>query len=191
MDLVKLFEKILVANELGGNREAAYRFSDADGPTGRSGYSFGICQFDLTHRREAADILRLCGFADETIRALKHQDIPAKAYNAELAAQRDVIDTWDRREMSAIIDHVRNVAHLRCFRFADDLAVLAACDYSNQFYLDVNGKLATHCAMLRKPVSYVDIFDFVRNETAWGYKRPDDVRRRQANIRRIWDEATQ
>jgi len=191
MNLVELLREILIANELGGNREAAYRFSDADGPHGRSGYSFGVCQFDLRHRREAGDILRQCGFSAEEIRRLKYQDVPAAAYNDRLSTQRDIIDAWDRREFAAIVDHVSNVAHLCCFRFADDLAFLAACDYSNQFYFDVNGKLATHCSLLGKPITHADIFDFVLNKTAWGKKRPNDVRRRQGNVRRIYEEMTQ
>jgi len=191
MDRVALLKKILIANELGGNLEAAYRFGDADGPFGRSGYSIGVCQFDLRYRREASDILRQCGFKADEIRALKYQEVDAAAYNERLFSQRDVIDIWDRREITAIVDHVANVAHLRCIRFADDLAFLAACDYSNQFYFDVNGKLATHLALLQKPVIHADIYDFILHETAWGRKRPDDVRRRQGNVRRIWDEATQ
>lgn len=190
MELVPLLRKILLANELGGNAEAAYRFSDADGPQGRSGYSFGLCQFDLSHNREAETILGQCGFTPSEITALKRQEVDARQYNQRLAAQRDVIDAADRRELAGIISHVRNVERLKAFRFADELAVLAAADYHNQFYMSINGKLATYCALLGRPVTHADIFDFVLHQTAWGKKRPDDVRRRHSNVRRIWDEAT-
>jgi len=47
----KFFESMkqaLLLNECDGDQELAYKFSDADGVrTGRSGYSFGVSQFDI------------------------------------------------------------------------------------------------------------------------------------------------
>ena len=65
---VELFGQIILANELDGNERAAYRFSDPDGvKTGKSGWSFGRCQFDTKNNPISRQCLAACGFTPAEI----------------------------------------------------------------------------------------------------------------------------
>lgn len=188
MDLVDALTRILLANELGGRRETAYRFSHAR--RGNSGWSFGLCQWDLGNNRIARSILYECGFDTPDIEALVRGEAPTLAMRTRLETSRAIIDKWDRRNICDTVSHVRTVLHLRLIRVADELAVLALCDYDNQFYFDVNGKMAGHLAMLGRPANAADVFSFALG-TKYGQEHPDDLRRRHGNIRRIYEELTQ
>lgn len=63
--LNELFYDVILLNELSGNIRAALRFSDPDGPSGRSGGSFGVCQHDTRHGKYGVTCLRECGFTPE------------------------------------------------------------------------------------------------------------------------------
>lgn len=194
MAIVDVLRKILVANELGGNLSLAYQFSDPDGArTGKSGYSYGLCQFDLANNPAAGAGLGECGFTDTEISSLKLQTPTAREMvrlNTKLAAAADLVDTLDGRALKAIVAHTREVLAFAEITAADPETFLALCDYHNQFYIEHGGKCVRALRQLDRPVTARDVYDY-KLTTLWGTLRPDDVRRRYANIVRIVQEAGQ
>lgn len=186
MDLTAILEKAFIKNECAGDPKVAYRFSDPDGlRTGKSGYSFGISQFDINNNPKALACLSACGFTSADIARLKAQSGPIYDLNAKLAVSKTIVDEWDRRQISACIAHTLGVALSRGFVFADDTAIIHLADYHNQYHLSVQGpkaKMANYLAGLGRPVTGDDIRRFKLDHTAWGQKRPDDVDRRYRNI---------
>jgi hypothetical protein len=191
MDLRHTLRRVLLANELGNHATAAYRFSDPDGPAGRSGYSFGICQFDLRHNPRAAAILREAGFLEREIRLLKDQTCTAAElaqFNARLQARLDVVDRADEEEFDAILRHTLQVTASADLHLAGEDVLIHLADYHNQFHLSFDGKAVRHFKPFSRPITAVDIYDY-KLATAWGQKRPDDVTRRYNNALRICREA--
>lgn len=189
MDTLKFLELIIIQNELGGNLALAYRFSDPDGVrTGKSGYSFGRCQFDLINNPTARQVLKDCGFHQVEIEALVEQTAtPSQMQqnNARLAKQSWVVDQWDQAEMGAIARHVRCVLATTGLKVSGERAFLHLCDYHNQFYLSPKGRCVRHMQGLGREVEGEDIRQY-KLLTAWGRKRPDDVERRYRNIEQTY-----
>ncbi|WP_298438008.1 hypothetical protein [Geobacter sp.] len=185
MDVRTALEKAIIANELSGNLAVAYRFSDPDGlRTGKSGYSFGRCQFDIFNNGRAIQCLLECGFTPAEIDRLKRQNGPIADLNAKLRAAAAIVDRYDASEIEHTIAWVREVCGARGITFANDEALVHACDYHNQFGMQAGGKAVTCLAALHRPVTAGDIKAY-KLATAWGKKRPDDVERRFDNIVRI------
>lgn len=88
MNTLEIFSRVILANELDGSTAHAYRFSDPDGVrTGKSGWSFGICQFDINNNLQTIICLRECGFTTDEITGLKlHLIANMKPMNAKLLA---------------------------------------------------------------------------------------------------------
>jgi hypothetical protein len=194
MDLRDTIRRVLLVNELDSHAPAAYRFSDPDGPKGRSGYSFGICQFDLRHNPGAAGILREAGFDEGEIAALKTQTITSGSprhgqLNARLKAASAVVDRADLEEFDDIARHTLQVIENGRIPLADEEAFVHLADYHNQYHLDFGGKAVKFLSRLGRPVTAADVLEY-KLATAWGQKRPDDVRRRYDNIVRICGEAS-
>lgn len=190
MDLRDTIRRVLLANELDSHITAAYRFSDPDGREGRSGYSFGICQFDLRHNRYAYGALVECGFTPAEIDSLVKQTCDAaelKRLNAKLLAAAVTVNRLDAEEFDEIIRHTLQVIANGGLALADEEALIHLADYHNQFHLDFGGKAVTSLKRLGRPVTAADILEY-KLATAWGQKRPDDVRRRFDNIVRICRE---
>lgn len=190
MDLRDTLRRVLLANELGDNAAAAYRFSDPDGREGRSGYSFGVCQFDLRHNRFAYGALIECGFTPAEVTSLQQQTCTVAELaqlNAKLLASRVTVDRLDREEFDGIVSHVRQVVTNAGLGVVDEEAFVHLCDYHNQFHLDFGGKCVRHFQRFGAPISAAAVLDY-KLSTLWGQKRPDDVRRRYANIVRICRE---
>ena len=187
MDLWTAVEKSIVANELGSDLQAAYRFSDPDGiHTGKSGWSFGIVQYDINNNPSAARCLAQCGFTPDEIAALKAQTIDDMwSMDARLREHKQIIDKWDDLQIDECLHHVQDVADQRGFKYADDFAICSAADYHNQIYMSLKGRLASFCAGLGRKVTGADIYA-LKMSIEWGQKRPDDVDRRYNNIARIF-----
>ncbi len=175
--------RALLANELGGQLAAAYRFSDAGG---KSGVSFGRCQWDLNNNPAAANILKEAGFSQLEIAALESKQLTNKAtLNAKLMAAKDIVDKYDQREISAAVDWVRNCCEDAKIELISDEAMVHLCDYHNQFYLNPHGQCMQHLIELGRPISAEDVLAF-KKTTKWGRERPDDVWRRWTNIHKIF-----
>lgn len=191
MDLRQTLRRVLFANELGNHAMAAYCFSDPDGPAGRSGYSFGLCQFDLRHNPRAAAILREAGFLEREIRLLKDQTCTAAElaqFNAKLQAHPKPIIQADDEEIDAILRHTLQVTASADLHLAGEDVLIHLADYHNQFHLSFDGKAVRHFKPFGRPITATDIYDY-KLATAWGKKRPDDVTRRYNNTVRICREA--
>lgn len=181
--LADIMREILLANELSGNQAAAYRFSDADGRAGRSGYSFGICQFDLKFNATASVILTRCGFSSGEISELKMQtEKSLDPYNAKLKAGSMVVDLWDRKTCDECLHHVLGL-ELPWVIPGDTLFHLA--DYHNQFNLQDGGQMHRYLQGLTVPATPEHVLDFKLYQTRWGKKAPADVHRRFDNIQGV------
>lgn len=180
---VKQFtRKALLINEVENNLDFLYRFTDPDGiKTGKSGYSFGLVQFDVLNNSTAIACLKDCGFSPAEIERVKSQTTDIKDLNTKLKAHAAVVDKYDNAQIVECVTHVTAVSAKRGFVFADEEAFVHAADYHNQFYMNENGKMAGFLASLKRPVTAEDIRDF-KLSLPWGQKRPDDVKRRYNNI---------
>lgn len=189
MDLLKAFRKLILLNELGGNEEHTLRFSDPDGVrSGKSGWSFGLCQFDLSNNGLAALCLQECNFSTAEINALKNQTCTdMAAANRRLEAHAEVIAEWDQRQLADCLNRAQEMARIGWWGYRDDRTLLYAADYHNQMYISKGGSFFTW-AKNKKIISDYDIYKFRINQR-WGQLRPDDVARRYANLLKVCLEA--
>lgn len=185
MNLAERFRKIILANELDNSTAHIYRFSDPDGiRSGKSGWSFAICQFDINNNPRSILCLQACGFTTDEIAGLKAQTIADMApMHAKLKAAATVVDTWGNAQLQECLTHATHLLTASAISF-DESGLLACADYHNQFYMSKGGKLHRHLDTLHKIINAEDILAF-KLTLPWGNKRPDDVRRRHQNIVRI------
>jgi hypothetical protein len=183
MDLREAFEKAIIANELSNHITAAYRLSRATG--GTSGYSFGVTQLDISNNPAAAICLAECGFTPSEIATLKTSIVVTKPFDARLLAHATIIDKYDDRQLDECLHHVLDLAITRRFSFADDFAIVVAADYHNQLNMSRNGRLASFCVALGRPVAGQDIYQ-LKMSIDWGKEEPEDVDRRYNNIAKIF-----
>lgn len=186
-DIRPLLAKALLQNELDGNLSAAYKFSDPDGVhNGKSGWSFGRSQFDLGVNPLARQCLSDAGFALEEVVGLIKQEVGPSTMRALNARLRHppimaIIDDYDERQITEIIDHVHQVVTNAGLALADIEVFVHLCDYHNQYSIEFNGKCVRWLQRLGRPITASDVLDY-KLTTAWGVKRPDDVARRWNNI---------
>lgn len=187
MDVRKVLAAALLENELEGNVAVAYRFSDPDGVrTGKSGWSFGRCQFDMQNNPMAQKCLLAAGFALEEVVGLIKQEIGTetmRALNARMKtpAVMAIIDEYDERQIDEAITHTVDVCTNAGLHLADEETFIHLADYHNQFYINYRGKCVAYLQRLGRPIVAADVLDY-KLTTLWGKKRPDDVARRWNNI---------
>ena len=172
--------KILIANELGGDTTLVYKFSPpcSDG----SGWTFGVCQFDVRTNPEALQCLRNCGFTSEEVRIVHEDDGDVEALTPKLVPR--VIDQWDNKELQSCIDTPKKLCDSAGIEFADDEAFYHLADYHNQFHMAPGGKMDKFLQSLGRPVAAQDILK-LKLSTRWGQGHAPDVYRRYNNIHRI------
>jgi len=183
----ELARKMLLANELGSNPELAYRFSQA---SEESGWSFGVCQFDTLHNWTAIRCLEACRFTPKELRMVLNKDSDNIAeINEKLMQHKEIIDEYDEEHIDKSFHWCSILLNTTDIHF-DLSGLLAVTDYHNQFSFDRNGKL--HKWLLEQKKNIVGfivtvdtITDFKLQHTKWGKKRPDDVKRRANNIKKI------
>ncbi len=184
--LVELFEKVIVANELENNLGFAYKFSDPDGVrSGKSGWSFGRSQFDTKNNPQALKCLAECGFDDTVIKGIVNQTIDVAPFNPKLKAASNIIDRYDAVQFRACICKAQAITKKHGIPLTDDAALLAIADYDNQYYLsdaDKPGNLVHGLKVLRRPVVARDILDFKLKATTYGKNHPGDCQRRYDNL---------
>ncbi len=189
--IADIFRQIIIANELGGNEGLALRFSDPDGErSGKSGWSFGVCQFDLSNNPLAAKCLLECGFSLSEVDALRAQTVDVKPFNTRLREHVLTICEYDERQLTGCLQRAAGLMDKYSIGF-DETALLAVADYHNQYHLsDIRkpGYLLFYLSRLGRPATAQDVLDFKLNHTTWGRQRPDDCRRRHDNIIRICRE---
>lgn len=190
MDIRKILAQAFLENELGGYRQLAYKFSDPDGVrSGKSGWSFGLSQFDLANNPMAGECLAVAGFASEEIVGLIKQqvgDVTMAALSARLRTPQvmAIIDDYDNQQLDLVITHTRSVCAQAGLHLADEECFVHLCDYHNQFYVQYSGKCVVYLKRLGRMINSADVLAY-KLTTLWGEKRPDDVARRWNNIHYI------
>jgi hypothetical protein len=191
--LIATFRKIILANELDNNSAYAHKFSDPDGVrSGKSGWSFGISQFDLLNNPTAAACLRACGFTEPEIHRLKAQTIDARALEPKLKAAAATIELFDQAQLKGCITRAQRILSKRSCTPANDAALLAVADYANQYHLsDINkpGYLVHYLAKLARPFTAADVLQFKLVATRYGREHRGDCQRRYDNLIKIMEAA--
>lgn len=192
-ELVALFEKLILANELSNNLAYAYKFSDPDGVrSGKSGWSFGRSQFDTKNNPLAGKCLRECGFDETVIKGIVNQTIDVGPFNAKLRAASAIVDRYDAVQLRACVVKAQALAKKHGIGLKDDAALLAIADYDNQYYLsdrDKPGYLVHHLKRLGHPATAEAVLEFKVNHTKYGETNRDDCYRRYNNLVKIMKEA--
>lgn len=120
--LNELFREVILQNEVSGNMNAVLRFSDPDGPSGRSGWSFGICQFDTRHNDAALACLRECGFSESEIAGVVAQNVNVKPLAAKLKSE--IVARYDEAQLSRCLYSAMNTATGKGVMVSDTGAIL-------------------------------------------------------------------
>ena len=190
--LGSLLRDVLFLNEVGGDNGLVYRFSDADGfRTGRSGWSYGVSQFDVANNSGlAVKCLKEIGFTDQQVDFIIKQVYSVQEmarFSAMLKEKSAVVDKYDILHMGETVKLVSKLLlKYNCKDIAVD-AFLAICDYHNQFYISPNGKMEVFIKTTIASKGTVTFDDISKRKmaTKWGVDRPDDVRRRDRNIKTV------
>lgn len=191
----QLFARCLYTNEMGGMPASiVYRFSDPDGErSGKSGWSFGIVQYDINNNPNAILALREMDFTTDEIAGLKAQTIAdMAAMNDKLAAHKDVIDRWDRKQINECLTWPLALCIEAEADFSSEETFIHIADYHNQFGMSKGGKMHSWIRGLSGTVIYPEMVRNFKYSTLYGKaqlakKDPskDDVKRRYDNIVRI------
>ncbi len=189
MNIFTLTAEVITANEIGDQPHLLYQFSDADGVrSGKSGYSFGSCQFDIENNWLGILCLKACGFRPKDLKRLFLQNDNIDDLNRKLEQRSSVVDQFDAEQVRTAVVYCTGLIDRTGVKLKNTEALLNVIDYHNQLHLSKGGKL--HQWMLQYPhlISAADIRDFKQVHTLWGRKRPDDVERRYQNIQRIYGQ---
>lgn len=189
MNIKQIIEKInlekimyvISLNEISGNENVICKFSYAGG---KSGYSFGRSQFDVTHNTKARSFLKnICGFSDQDMEKLLNLDKNIGYLNERLKLFRRDIDNLDKNHIRDMVNYVASLNELP--EFEDEKTFVHLVDYHNQFSLSRNG-LMHNFIKNKKMLTSKDILNFKLKETKWGREQPKDVKRRYNNIENNW-----
>jgi len=191
--LIATFRRIILANELDNSLAHVHKFSDPDGVrSGKSGWSFGISQFDLKNNPIAAACLRACGFSEAEIKGLIDQTINARALEPKLKAAAATIELFDQAQLKGCVVRAQRILYKRAITPANDSGLLAVADYANQYHLsDIlkPGYLIHYLFRLGRPFTAADVLQFKLAGTKYGREHPGDCRRRYENLMNIMDAA--
>lgn len=187
--LNELFYEVILLNELGGKLHIAHRFSDPDGVrSGKSGWSFGVCQFDTQNNGAALKCLAECGFTAAEIQGIVKQTIDVKPLAGRLAANASVIERYDTQQLSYCLNKALNFDSDYGIPVRSPDGILAGADYVNQYGSQGNGARAYYRA-LGRPVTAEDVLQFKLTQTKYGREHPEDCRRRYNNLMKVVKEA--
>jgi len=180
-----LFRDVILLNELSGDESAALRFSDPDGPSGRSGWSFGICQFDTKHNDQALLCLQDCGFTPEEIDDIRHQRINVRPLAARL--RPSVVARYDAAQLSHCLFKALNATTSNGIVAVDTGAILCLADYVNQ-YGSIGKGFVGYLQKIGRPIVAQDIQDWKLNHTKYGREHRADCKRRFGNVMKVLEK---
>jgi hypothetical protein len=181
----ELFRLIILANELDNNLKLAFRFSDPDGVrSGKSGWSFGVCQFDTRNNSQALKCLAACGFTADEIDGIVDQTISVTPFSDRLKAHSAIIAEYDEAQLSRCIFNALDFYHKYEIPVVDTAAILATADYINQYGSCGDGFGAYMKGLDRQLVAQ-DILDFKLKYTKYGREHPADCKRRYTNLMNV------
>jgi hypothetical protein len=184
MSLIKQFREIISLNE--GGPDVALEFSDPDGVrSGKSGWSFGVCQFDTQNNGSALACLSECGLTHDEIDGVVHQTIDVKPLEQKLRDNADIIERYDCEQLQYCIDGASGFADKYKIAVLDSAALLALADTVNQYGSLGNGS-AAYCRNLGRPVTADDVLAM---KLTWKYSQTKngkaDTVRRYHNLMKI------
>lgn len=186
--LNEIFRRVILANELDNNTAAALRFSDPDGVlSGKSGWSFGISQFDTQNNDQALVCLRECGFTENEIYGVVHQTVDVKPLASKLKAGADIIARYDTQQLSHCLNKALNFDEKYGIPQSGPGAILASADYVNQYGSQGQGAVAYYKG-LGRPITAEDVLNFKLTCTKYGKEHPKDCRRRYDNLMKVLKE---
>ena len=180
--LNELFYDVIILNELGGNKSAALRFSDPDGKPGRSGWSFGLCQFDTRHNGDAISCLVDCGFTQDEIHGVVDQTIDVKPLAARLIAHKDIIEQYDTKQLSSCLDSAMNAVTSHGVMVFESAAILCLADYVNQYGSIGEGFSEWMNQRDSDGITAAEVQEFKLTKTKYGREHKADCERRYNNI---------
>jgi hypothetical protein len=181
--LNEMFYDVILLNELSGNKAAAMKFSDPDGPSGRSGGSFGVCQHDTRHGKYGTTILRECGFTTSEIEQVVNMSGDMKALAKKL--KPEIVEKYDTIQLSECLNSALNATTGNGVMAVTTGPILALADYVNQYgsigpafieYLnekDIDG------------LTIEEVQEWKLKHTKYGREHPKDCERRYKNILKV------
>jgi len=194
-ELLKLVcAKCIFANETGGSISVIYKFSDPDGVrSGKSGWSFGIVQYDILNNPNAIFALREMGFTTDEILGLKAQTISdMSTMDAKLIANKDIVDEWDRKQVDECITWPLSLCNEVGAFFSSEYSFLHIADYHNQYGMSRGGKMHSWIKSRSGTEITPEMIRDFKYTTLYGKAQlakndpsEDDVLRRYNNIVRI------
>ncbi len=185
-----IFRKIILLNE-GDPNDPDYwiKFTDPDGVlSGKSGWSFGECQFDVGNNELAIVCLKECGFTDLEISRIKAQTIDVRQFEPRLRAHADIIARYDEHQLTGCLVRAENTCKLFRLIPNNDAAILAVADYDNQYHFSAINRphyLVHYLAQLGRPFTAIDILQFKLTQTKYGLEHPKDCKRRYNNLMKV------
>lgn len=187
----ELFREIIIRNELGADLDEALCFSDPDGVrSGKSGWSFGACQFDTRNNDYAIACLRDCGFTDHEIKGIVNQTVDVAPLNKRLQANAGTIIEYDNRQLALCLRAAEKFVARYEIPLADTAALLSLADTVNQ-YGSLGAGSAARLLAVAKPITAGDILAM---KLEWKYAKSGprqyaDTVRRHDNIMAVMAEA--
>lgn len=181
--LNEMFYDVILLNELDGNVNAALRFSDPDGVlSGKSGWSFGVCQFDTQNNDTALACLRDCGFTPAEIQGVVKQTIDVKPLAAKLRAHADVVEQYSTDQLSYCLNKAAAFVTDHGMPVESPGGILAIADAINQY-----GSVGDGFVTFMKDRTSVGADDVLawRLQTKYGREHGDDCKRRIANVLKV------
>lgn len=185
MTINEQFRKIIAENE--GGPEVALEFSDPDGVrSGKSGWSFGVCQFDVQNNSQALACLSECGFTHDEIDGIVHQTIDVHKLEYKLKENAEVIARYDDAQLQHCLNAAGRFLENYGIAVQDDAAFLMLADTVNQ-YGSLGSGTAAGCRMFGRPVTAEDLLNI---KLQWKYSQTErgaaDTRRRYCNVMKVW-----
>jgi len=179
-EMIDLLREAIILNEVGSNLDLALSFSDPDGiRSGKSGWSFGACQFDTQNNDQAIACLQDCGFTGAEISGIVAQTIDIKPLNRRLQNHAGVIIEYDNRQLAHCLRGAIRFASDHSLPVGETAAMIALADTINQ-YGSLGDATARKLANLARPITAQDILEI---KLTWKYARRGE-RQRKDTIRR-------
>jgi len=183
--LNEMFYDVTLLNELSGNANVALKFSDPDGVrSGKSGWSFAVCQFDTKNNSQALVCLRECGFTKVEIQGIVDQTIDVKPFAARLREHADIIERFSTEQLSYCLNKALNFDLDFGIPVESPGGILAGADYVNQYGSQGNGARNFYRS-LDRPITAEDVLTFKLGSTKYGREHPADCERRYNNIMKV------
>ena len=179
-----MFYRVILLNELDGDLALALHFSDPDGVrSGKSGWSYGVCQFDTKNNGQALACLKECGFTDAEVRGIVNQTLDVQPLAVKLQKNAAIVERYSTVQLSHCLNAAMNVITGHGVPMDNPGGILAAADVVNQ-YGSIGDGFVAFMAALDRPGTAADVLAW-RLQTKYGREHPGDCKRRINNINQV------